>query len=170
LISICTGRFASNYTGVVTQVIGAVVDVQFTGKMPAILNALDCEVTEGSPKILLEVAQHLGGNTVRTVAMEATEGMVRGQRVEDTGTPILVPVGEATLGRIMNVIGEPIDDAGPISQAQMLPIHRTAPSFVEQGSGAETSSLASRSLTSSPRTPRVARLASSVVPVSARPW
>jgi F-type H+-transporting ATPase subunit beta len=137
LISICTGRFASNYTGVVTQVIGAVVDVQFTGKMPAILNALDCEVTEGSPKILLEVAQHLGGNTVRTVAMEATEGMVRGQRVEDTGTPILVPVGEATLGRIMNVIGEPIDDAGPISQAQMLPIHRTAPSFVEQGSGAE---------------------------------
>jgi len=131
------GRFASNYTGVVTQVIGAVVDVQFTGKMPAILNALDCEVTEGSPKILLEVAQHLGGNTVRTVAMEATEGMVRGQRVEDTGTPILVPVGEATLGRIMNVIGEPIDDAGPISQAQMLPIHRTAPSFVEQGSGAE---------------------------------
>jgi ATP synthase F1 beta subunit len=125
------------YTGAVTQVIGAVVDVKFTGRLPAILNALEVEVPEGAPRIVLEVAQHLGENTVRTVAMEATEGMVRGQQVANTGNPIMVPVGNATLGRIMNVIGEPIDDAGPLDLSQMLPIHRSAPSFVEQGSGAE---------------------------------
>jgi ATP synthase F1 beta subunit len=118
-------------------VIGAVVDVKFTGRLPAILNALEVEVPEGAPRIVLEVAQHLGENTVRTVAMEATEGMVRGQQVANTGNPIMVPVGNATLGRIMNVIGEPIDDAGPLDLSQMLPIHRSAPSFVEQGSGAE---------------------------------
>jgi len=131
------GRFASSYSGVVTQVIGAVVDVQFTGKMPAILNALEVEVQKDSPRIVLEVAQHLGENTVRTVAMEATEGMVRGQNVADTGSPITVPVGDATLGRIMNCIGEPVDGAGDISMKQCLPIHRTAPTFTEQGSGAE---------------------------------
>merc|ERR1719281_2377507 len=128
------GRFMSTSTGVVTQVIGAVVDVQFDGKMPAILNALEVSVDKDSPRIVLEVAQHLGENTVCTVAMEATEGMVRGQPVADTGAPITIPVGDACLGRIMNVIGEPVDDKGPISMAQSLPIHRTAPTFTEQGS------------------------------------
>ena len=96
----------------VTQVIGAVVDVQFDGDLPAILNAL--ETDNNGKRLVLEVAQHLGENTVRTIAMDATEGLVRGQDVTDTGEPISVPVGDATLGRIMNVIGEPVDEAGPI--------------------------------------------------------
>ena len=88
-------------------------------------------------RLVLEVAQHLGGNTVRTIALDSTEGLVRGQKVHDTGNPIMVPVGPGTLGRIMNVIGEPIDERGPIVYSKKLPIHRDAPSYEEQGSGAE---------------------------------
>src|SRR4051812_31431764 len=101
----------SNLTGKVTQVMGAVVDVQFEGTLPAILNAL--ETDNNGRRLVLEVAQHLGENTVRTVAMDISEGLVRGQPVKDTGQPISVPVGDETLGRIMNVIGEPVDEAGP---------------------------------------------------------
>lgn len=121
--------------GVVSQVIGAVVDVQFEGTLPPILNAL--EVQGVSYKLILEVAQHLGDSRVRTIAMDSTEGLVRGQQVADTGAPILVPVGPECLGRIMNVIGEPIDERGPISTKLKFPIHRDAPSFADQGSGAE---------------------------------
>jgi len=116
-------------------VIGAVVDVHFEGELPPILNAL--EVQETSHRLVLEVAQHLGGNNVRTIALDSTEGLIRGQQVLDTGNPIMVPVGPETLGRIMNVIGEPIDERGPISTKKNMPIHRDAPSFQEQGSGAE---------------------------------
>merc|ERR1719178_506729 len=112
-------------TGKVTQVIGAVVDVQFDEKLPKILNALEVDVPEGSGRLVLEVAQHLGENTVRTIAMEATEGLVRGQKVTDTGAPIMVPVGPETLGRIMNVIGDPVDERGPINSKAMAPIHNT---------------------------------------------
>ena len=121
--------------GKITQVIGAVVDVQFDGALPAILNAV---ITENNgKKLVMEVAQHLGGNNVRTIALDSTEGLVRGQPVLDTGNPILVPVGPETLGRIINVIGEPIDERGPIKTDKYRPIHRDAPSFIEQGSGAE---------------------------------
>jgi F0F1-type ATP synthase beta subunit len=99
------------------------------------MNAL--EVEGSSYRLVLEVAQHLGGKQVRTIALDATEGLVRGQEVRDTGGPIMVPVGPNTLGRIMNVIGEPIDEKGPINTTKFLPIHREAPSFDEQGSGAE---------------------------------
>ncbi len=116
--------------GKVTQVIGAVVDVQFTGDLPAILNAL---ITDNNgKKLVLEVAQHLGENTVRAVAMDATEGLVRGAAVSDTGSPIQVPVGKATLGRIMNVIGEPVDERGPVNATETRSIHRAAPGFAEQ--------------------------------------
>jgi ATP synthase F1 beta subunit len=125
------GAFAT--AGKVSQVIGAVVDVQFTGELPPILNALEVEGT--SHRLVLEVAQHLGGNNVRTIALDSTEGLVRGQPVADTGAPIRVPVGQGTLGRIINVIGEPIDERGPIDTTKTLPIHRDAPSFQEQGSG-----------------------------------
>jgi ATP synthase F1 beta subunit len=121
--------------GKISQVIGAVVDVQFEGQLPPILNAL--EVQGVSNRLVLEVAQHLGGNNVRTIALDSTEGLVRGQPVLDTGNPILVPVGPETLGRIINVIGEPIDERGPIKTDKYRPIHRDAPSFIEQGSGAE---------------------------------
>jgi F-type H+-transporting ATPase subunit beta len=116
--------------GKVTQVIGAVVDVQFDGALPAILNAL--ETTNNGKKLILEVAQHLGENTVRTIAMDATEGLVRGAVVTDLGAPISVPVGDATLGRILNVIGEPVDEKGPVSAAQTRAIHQPAPEFSEQ--------------------------------------
>ncbi|SKA20559.1 F0F1 ATP synthase subunit beta [Consotaella salsifontis] len=117
-------------TGRVAQVIGAVVDVEFDDHLPAILNAL--ETDNGGRRLVLEVAQHLGENTVRTIAMDLTEGLVRGQPVVDTGSPILVPVGDETLGRIMNVIGEPIDEAGPINAAEKRGIHQPAPAFIEQ--------------------------------------
>ena len=121
--------------GKVTQVIGAVVDVQFDGDLPAILNALH---TENNGKILvLEVAQHLGENTVRTIAMDATEGLVRGAPVTDLGTPIMVPVGDATLGRILNVIGEPVDEKGPVNATEYRSIHRPAPTFAEQATSSE---------------------------------
>ncbi len=121
---------AAAATGKVTQVIGAVVDVKFEGELPAILNAV---VTENNgKKLVLEVAQHLGENTVRTVAMDATEGLVRGAPVTDTGAPISVPVGKATLGRIMNVIGEPVDERGPVNATETRSIHQPAPGFSEQ--------------------------------------
>ncbi|GLS86401.1 ATP synthase subunit beta 1 [Cypionkella aquatica] len=121
---------AAAAAGKVTQIIGAVVDVQFTGDLPAILNAL---VTENNgKKLVLEVAQHLGENTVRAVAMDATEGLVRGAPVSDTGSPIQVPVGTATLGRIMNVIGEPVDERGPVNATATRAIHQPAPGFSEQ--------------------------------------
>jgi F-type H+-transporting ATPase subunit beta len=121
--------------GKISQVIGAVVDVQFEGNLPPILNAL--EVQGVNNRLVLEVAQHLGGNNVRTIALDSTEGLVRGQEVLDTGNPIMVPVGAQTLGRIINVIGEPIDEKGPINTNKFLPIHRDAPSFQDQGAGAE---------------------------------
>jgi F0F1-type ATP synthase beta subunit len=117
------------------QVIGAVVDVQFEGEIPPILNALEVDGVEN--RLVLEVAQHLGDSRVRTIAMDSTEGLVRGQAVIDTGAPISIPVGPETLGRIMNVIGDPIDERGPIQTQKRYPIHREAPSFDEQGSGAE---------------------------------
>ena len=121
---------AAAAAGKVTQVIGAVVDVQFEGELPAILNAL---ITDNNGKpLVLEVAQHLGESTVRAVAMDATEGLVRGARVSDTGKPIQVPVGTATLGRIMNVIGEPVDERGPVNAAETRSIHQPAPTFAEQ--------------------------------------
>ena len=116
--------------GRVTQVMGAVVDVQFDGDLPAILNAVKLE-NEGRP-LILEVAQHLGENTVRCIAMDTTDGLVRGQKVVDMGAPIMVPVGPETLGRILNVIGEPIDERGPVGAQKFMPIHRAAPEFSEQ--------------------------------------
>jgi len=117
--------------GRIVQVIGAVVDVEFDGgNLPDILNALEAQ-NQGK-RLVFEVAQHLGENTVRAIAMDATEGLVRGTEVTDTGGPIMVPVGPGTLGRILNVIGEPIDEAGPVNSTMMRPIHAPAPSFVDQ--------------------------------------
>src|SRR6185369_16722728 len=128
-------------TGKLVQIIGAVVDVEFEGHLPAILNALETENLDqrtGQPfRLVLEVAQHLGENTVRAIAMYTTEGLTRGQPVVDTGGPITVPVGPATLGRIMNVVGDPIDEAGPIALTHTSVIHREAPSFAEQSTSAE---------------------------------
>ena len=121
--------------GKITQVLGAVIDVQFEGELPKILNALHCE-NHGN-LLVLEVAQHLGESTVRTVAMDSTEGLVRGQGVTDTGGPITVPVGPETLGRIMNIIGQPIDERGPIGAKKELPIHRPAPSLQDQSTESE---------------------------------
>ena len=132
--------------GKIVQVIGPVVDVEFEpGQLPSIYNALEVpgagstDVFAYSAKLVLEVAQHLGENTVRTIAMDATEGLTRGQEVTDTGSQIRVPVGPKTLGRIMNVIGEPIDERGPIGHSDTSPIHRDAPLFVDQST--ETSIL-----------------------------
>jgi F-type H+/Na+-transporting ATPase subunit beta len=125
----------ANQTGRITQVMGAVVDVQFEGQLPAILNSL--ETKNGGNRLVLEVAQHLGESTVRTIAMDATEGLVRGQEVTDTGQPIEVPVGEGTLGRIMNVIGEPVDEAGPIRAESRRAIHQPAPAYTDQSTEAE---------------------------------
>ncbi len=128
-------KSGSNKSGKVTQVIGAVVDVQFEGYLPAILNAL--ETTNGGNKLVLEVAQHLGESTVRTIAMDVTEGLVRGQEVTDSGQPISVPVGPGLLGRIINVIGEPIDEAGPVKAEGRMPIHAEAPKYTEQSTEAQ---------------------------------
>src|SRR4249920_2107538 len=122
-------------TGKITQVIGAVVDVQFEGHLPAILNAL--ETTNQGNRLVLEVAQHLGESTVRTVAMDSSEGLVRGQAVTDTGEPIEVPVGDETLGRIINVVGEPVDEAGPVKTKEKRAIHQPAPSYVDQSTEAQ---------------------------------
>merc|ERR1712178_621897 len=120
--------------GKVSQVIGAVVDVQFDGALPPLLNALEVKGFEN--RLVLEVAQHLGENMVRTIAMDGTDGLTRGQEVEDTGAPIKVPVGEQTLGRIINIIGEPIDELGPIGSTKNYPIHRPAPAFTEMNTSA----------------------------------
>ncbi len=126
----------TNFVGKVSQVLGAVVDVEFPqGQLPAMLNALECE-NQGK-RLVLEVAQHLGQSTVRTIAMDSTEGMVRGLEVTDSGGPISVPVGPGTLGRILNVIGEPIDGLGEVKAKKFLPIHRAAPEFVDQSTEAE---------------------------------
>ncbi|MDA1311115.1 MAG: F0F1 ATP synthase subunit beta [Proteobacteria bacterium] len=125
----------ANNTGRVSQVLGAVVDVQFDGDLPYILNALECD--NGGNRLVLEVAQHLGESQVRTIAMDTTDGLVRGAEVVDTGSPIQMPVGPETLGRLINVIGEPIDGRGPINTAQTAPIHRAAPDFVDQSTDTE---------------------------------
>lgn len=122
-------------TGRITQVIGAVIDVQFDGDLPDILNAL--ETTNNGKRLVLEVSQHLGENTVRTIAMDSSEGLVRGEKVTDLGAPISVPVGPEVLGRIMNVIGEPIDERGPVGHKQVAPIHAEAPAFSEQSTEQE---------------------------------
>jgi F-type H+-transporting ATPase subunit beta len=124
-----------NAVGKITQIIGAVVDVQFEGDLPPILNAL--ETMNGKNRLVLEVAQHLGESTVRTVAMDLTDGLVRNQKVTDTGQPITVPVGDETLGRIINVVGEPVDEAGPVKTAQKRAIHQPAPAYVEQSTEAQ---------------------------------
>ena len=125
----------ANAKGKITQVIGAVVDVQFQDGLPAILNALTTD--NNGKQLVLEVSQHLGENTVRTIAMDATEGLVRGQAVADTGAPISVPVGKATLGRILNVVGEPVDEKGPVNADEFRPIHADAPEFADQSTGTE---------------------------------
>src|SRR6201991_2324238 len=126
---------AQNRVGKVTQVLGAVVDVQFDGDLPAILNALT--VDNQGRTLVLEVAQHLGENTVRTIAMDTTDGLVRGNEAVDTGSPIMMPVGPETLGRILNVIGEPVDERGPIVTKMKSPIHKQAPEFIDQSTEAE---------------------------------
>ena len=126
---------ANNLTGKISQVLGAVVDVSFEGELPAIMNAL--KVDNNGNKLILEVAQHLGENTVRTIAMDSTEGLVRGQTATDLDAPISMPVGPETLGRIMNVIGDPVDERGPISTTKKYPIHRPAPEFVDQSTETE---------------------------------
>src|ERR1700722_4996141 len=122
-------------TGRITQVIGAVIDVKFDGHLPEILNAL--ETQNNGNRLVLEVAQHLGESSVRCVAMDISEGLTRGQPVTDTGAPIMVPVGEGTLGRIINVIGEPVDDAGPVDFESERSIHQPAPSYAEQATEAQ---------------------------------
>jgi len=126
---------ANNATGKITQVIGAVVDVKFEGELPPILNALHTKI--GDNLLVLEVAQHLGESTVRTIAMDSTEGAVRGQPVADTGAPITVPVGPETLGRILNVIGQPADERPPVESKMHFPIHRPAPEYIDQSTEAE---------------------------------
>ncbi|MBF0304609.1 MAG: F0F1 ATP synthase subunit beta [Alphaproteobacteria bacterium] len=124
-----------NNVGTVTQVMGAVVDVRFPGELPAILSALHTQ-NQGK-KLVLEVAQHLGESTVRTIAMDSTDGLTRGQEVADTGAPITIPVGPETLGRILNVIGEPVDERGPINAKATRAIHQSAPAFVDQSTETE---------------------------------
>ncbi len=126
---------ARNTIGTITQIIGAVVDVHFDGELPAILSALT--VDHGGRTLVLEVAQQLGENTVRTVAMDTTDGLVRGAQAVDTGAPIMMPVGPETLGRILNVIGEPVDERGPVVTQRRLPIHRPAPEFIDQSTEAQ---------------------------------
>ncbi len=125
----------ANAKGKITQVIGAVVDVQFDDHLPEILNAL--ETDNNGKRLVLEVAQHLGENTVRTIAMDATEGLVRGQEVTDTAGPISVPVGNATLGRILNVVGEPVDEGAPLNVTERRAIHQPAPEFIDQSTESE---------------------------------
>jgi len=126
---------ATNNIGTITQITGAVVDVRFDAELPNILNAL--HVKADNRLIVLEVAQHLGESEVRTIAMDTTDGLVRGEKATDTGQPIAMPVGPETLGRILNVIGEPVDERGPVNNKQTLPIHRSAPEFVEQSTEAQ---------------------------------
>ncbi|MGL4997952.1 MAG: F0F1 ATP synthase subunit beta [Cetobacterium sp.] len=122
--------------GTLTQIIGPVIDVMFNDRLPGIYNALKVKADDGR-EVVLEVQQHLGNNVVRTVAMDATEGLQRGMEVTDTGSPITVPVGRGVLGRILNVLGEPVDEAGPLNTTEFLPIHRDAPDFDQQGTDVE---------------------------------
>ena len=127
-------------TGQIVQVIGPVIDVAFEGSLPPLLSALTISnpaINDKEDNLVIEVAQHLGENVVRTIAMDSTDGLIRGMKVRDTGQPISVPVGEGTLGRIINVIGEPIDEEGPVSYTKRLPIHRPAPTFEEQSTSIE---------------------------------
>src|SRR5439155_27125665 len=124
----------TNAVGRITQVIGAVVDVQFDGELPAILNAL--ETQNQGKRLVLEVAQHLGELTVRTIAMDSSEGLVRGQEVTDTGQPIAVPIGDGLLGRIINVIGEPGDEAGAVDYKDRRAINQTTPLYTDQSTEA----------------------------------
>jgi F-type H+-transporting ATPase subunit beta len=126
---------AKNNVGAISQIMGAVVDVKFEGELPEILNALEVDVP--GRRLVLEVAQHLGESQVRAVAMDTTDGLVRGTKVTDTGEPIMMPVGPETLGRILNVIGEPVDERGPVTTKTKLPIHRLAPEFVDQSTETE---------------------------------
>jgi len=126
---------ATNNIGTITQITGAVVDVRFEADLPNILNALHVE--SGGRRLVLEVAQHLGESEVRTIAMDTTDGLVRGEKAVDTGGPIAMPVGAETLGRILNVIGEPVDERGPVNNKETLPIHRSAPEFVDQSTEAQ---------------------------------
>jgi F-type H+-transporting ATPase subunit beta len=126
---------AKNLVGRIIQIMGPVVDVQFEGDLPQILNAL--HTTNAGQRLVLEVAQHLGENMVRTIAMDSTEGLVRGQEVNDTDSPIMVPVGPEMLGRIINVVGEPVDERGPVDATSKMPIHRPAPEFIDQSTEAE---------------------------------
>ena len=121
--------------GKIKQILGAVVDVSFEEKLPQILDAL--VVKHENKDLVLEVAQHLGENTVRTIAMDSTDGLIRGQKVQDTGNPISVPVGPETLGRILNVVGEPIDERGKLKTKLKSPIHKSAPEFIDQSTETE---------------------------------
>ncbi|MGH7039992.1 MAG: F0F1 ATP synthase subunit beta, partial [Stellaceae bacterium] len=125
----------TNAIGRITQIIGAVVDVHFEDELPSILSAL--HVDNSGRTLVLEVAQHLGENTVRTIAMDTTDGLVRSAQVVDTGGPITMPVGPETLGRILNVVGEPVDERGPVETEKRYPIHRAAPLFDEQATSAQ---------------------------------
>ena len=125
----------STNIGEIKQILGAVIDVSFKDQLPEILNALTVE--HENKELVLEVAQHLGENTVRTIAMDSTDGLVRGQKVSDTGKPITVPVGPETLGRILNVVGEPIDERGSIKTKLKAPIHKSAPEFIDQSTETE---------------------------------
>ena len=156
----------SNKMGRVTQVTGAVVDVQFDDHLPEILSAL--ETDNNGRRLVLEVAQHLGESTVRTIAMDATEGLVRGAKVTNTGAAISVPVGEGTLGRIMNVIGEPVDEAGPIEFTERRVIHQDAPPFTEQSTEAQILVTGIKVIDLLAPYARGARSVSSAVPASAR--
>ena len=141
MVSLGTDVAAGAAAGQITQVIGPVVDVAFPpGKLPPLLNALTVSnpnISGEANNLVLEVAQHLGESIVRTIAMDTTEGLVRGGAARDTGAPISMPVGAATLGRILNVVGEPVDNLGPVNTTRHLPIHRPAPAFVEQSTNVE---------------------------------
>jgi len=153
--------------GTITQVLGAVVDVRFDAELPSILSAL---TTENQGKsLVLEVAQHLGENAVRTIAMDSTDGLTRGQEVLDTGAPISVPVGPECLGRIINVIGEPIDERGPIGNTKTLPIHRSAPEFIEQSTETEILVTGIKVIDLLAPYAKGGKIGLSAVPASARP-
>lgn len=136
-----TDAASTSASGRITQVIGPVVDIEFpTGQLPALLHAVTVSnpnISDEPDNLVLEVAQHLGESVVRTIAMDTTEGLVRGKPAKDTGFPIMVPVGPATLGRILNVVGQPVDNAGPVEAAKRMPIHRPAPAFIDQSTAAE---------------------------------
>jgi F0F1-type ATP synthase beta subunit len=157
----------TNSVGTITQVIGAVVDVRFDGELPSILNAL--HVDNSGRTLVLEVAQHLGESTVRTVAMDTTDGLVRGAEVVDTGGPIMMPVGPETLGRILNVIGEPVDERGPSTPTAARRSIKPPPNSSTSRPRRRSWSPASRSSICWRPTPRAARSACSAAPASARP-